>query len=146
MKLCTNSKCTIKEPQSLDNFCKDKNRKSGYYPYCKQCRRIHKKSYGFHKEVRARYKEKHPERLKNSDLKKCYGITIVEYNQMLLNQNDSCLICKVHKSNFKRALSVDHDHKTGKIRGLLCAFCNTGLGYFKDNVEFLERAIKYLKG
>lgn len=61
---------------------------------------------------------------RNSYLTKTYGITLDQYNQMLADQNDSCALCNKHKSNFKRALHVDHNHKTGKVRGLLCFYCN----------------------
>jgi hypothetical protein len=62
------------------------------------------------------------------------------------------MICKkeeVHRNNQNTGisrLSVDHCHNTGKIRGILCTKCNTGLGSFKDNIELLMNAIKYLKG
>jgi hypothetical protein len=63
---------------------------------------------------------------------------------MLLNQNNKCAICGRDKSEFKKRFAVDHNHKTGEIRGLLCVNCNHGLGTFKDNTIFLNNAIKYL--
>lgn len=48
------------------------------------------------------------------------------------------------KSNFKKSLSIDHNHQTGKVRGLLCHHCNVGLGHFKDNIELLNSALDYL--
>lgn len=74
-----------------------------------------------------------------------YNMTIDDYNQMFDNQEGKCKICGTHKLELKRRLSVDHCHKTGKIRGLLCSNCNHGLGSFKDSVSFLENAINYLK-
>ena len=62
---------------------------------------------------------------------------------MLSNQSGHCAIC-INKD--KRKLAVDHCHKTGKIRGLLCSNCNQGLGMFKDNLDFLGRARNYLRG
>jgi hypothetical protein len=56
-----------------------------------------------------------------------------------------CKICKTHYSEFSKRLAVDHDHNTGKIRGLLCLYCNTGLGKFKDSTKLLNEAIKYLE-
>jgi hypothetical protein len=73
-----------------------------------------------------------------------FGIDIHEYNKMLLAQNYSCKICLSHQSEFKKQLFVDHCHKTGKIRGLLCNHCNIGLGKFKDDVGIINNAIKYL--
>jgi len=65
-------------------------------------------------------------------------------------QNGLCLICgnaetsRNPKTGEPRSLAVDHDHETGKIRGLLCTFCNTALGKFHDDVEILKKAIDYL--
>ena len=74
-----------------------------------------------------------------------YGIDLVEYNKLLVKQKHSCYICKKHKDTFKKRLCVDHNHKTGKVRGLLCASCNYVLGHSKDSVRILKTMIKYLK-
>lgn len=80
-------------------------------------------------------------------LKFRYGITQEEYTDLLLRQKGLCALCGTSSQGKKgAALCVDHDHETGQIRGLLCHNCNTGLGKFKDSIEFLELAIKYLKG
>lgn len=81
---------------------------------------------------------------KNANLKTTYNITLEQFNEMREKQDYCCLICKKHESEFKRGLSVDHDHATGEIRGLLCDNCNGGLGKFKDNILFLQTAIDYL--
>lgn len=62
-----------------------------------------------------------------------------------LKDNATCAICKKHKSNFTRALAVDHCHTTGKIRGLLCTNCNRALGNIKDSIDNLKNAIEYLE-
>lgn len=64
---------------------------------------------------------------------------------MLDKQSGLCAICEQHFSNFKRRLAVDHNHHTGKLRGLLCASCNSGLGKLQDDRRFLEAAIIYLR-
>lgn len=77
-----------------------------------------------------------------------YGITISEYNEMYALQNGKCVICSVFKSiDGKRydRLYVDHNHENLKIRGLLCLSCNMGLGKFKENIEFLKNAVKYME-
>lgn len=80
-----------------------------------------------------------------------FGITIEQYDQKLAVQNGVCAICNKEETQKGRGglvkyLAVDHDHKTGKIRGLLCARCNHRiLGYIKDSIEHLEAAIEYLK-
>lgn len=74
-----------------------------------------------------------------------YGITDAEYQALLLTQKGLCAICGGPPTRKRRSLSVDHCHQTGKIRGLLCGPCNTGLGQFKDLPELLEKALQYLR-
>jgi uncharacterized Zn finger protein (UPF0148 family) len=75
-----------------------------------------------------------------------YGLTVEQYDDMIIGQNYVCAICgRSEKSSTRGVLFIDHDHKTGKVRGLLCDSCNRGLGYFYDNTSFLSNAIKYLK-
>lgn len=87
---------------------------------------------------------------KNSKLLKEYGITLYEFNEMLEKQNHKCKICGKEETKelkgTKWKLSVDHCHKTGKIRGLLCAKCNVGLAKFEEDEQQFINAIKYLKG
>lgn len=75
---------------------------------------------------------------------KSYGITMFEYNTIIEKQGFKCAICGIHENDLKNILFIDHCHVTGKVRGLLCQNCNTGLGMFKDNKEFLAKAIAYL--
>lgn len=63
---------------------------------------------------------------------------------MFLEQQGKCGICNKHQSELDRTLAVDHCHNTGRIRGLLCSNCNLGLGHFKDVIENIESAIRYL--
>ena len=74
-------------------------------------------------------------------LQKVYGLTLEQYNQMFVSQNGKCKIC--NESQEKR-LCVDHCHKTGKVRGLLCSNCNFGIAFLKDDPNLLLSAIKYL--
>ena len=81
--------------------------------------------------------------------KKRYNITPQEYEAMLEAQNYKCAICNKNAEDNKRgnkiqSLNIDHCHKTKQIRGLLCHQCNSGLGHFKDNTEFLLKAVDYL--
>jgi hypothetical protein len=78
------------------------------------------------------------------DLKREYGITPELYEQMYIEQEGNCKICKRNRTEFAKRLAVDHCHKTGKIRGLLCQNCNTLLGNSFDNPETLKRAVEYL--
>ncbi len=72
-----------------------------------------------------------------------YKLTIDEYNKLRTKQNDLCAIC--FNSNYKRQLHVDHDHNTGKVRGLLCGYCNSVLAFARDSSEILEASSRYLK-
>lgn len=82
---------------------------------------------------------------KNSKLLKIYNITQIVYNEMLLAQCECCAICSKHRSEFTKALSVDHCHDTGKVRGLLCSPCNLAIGNFQENIESILKAVDYLK-
>lgn len=75
-------------------------------------------------------------------LRRKYGITSEDYATALDVQGGGCAICGKPPTN--RRLSVDHDHKTGKVRGLLCMSCNRGLGTYKDNSANLRKAAEYL--
>jgi hypothetical protein len=114
-------------------------------------RRWNKKSYLKNRE---KNREKNKERshsfyINNKDkfwgynLKSSYNLSVEKYNQLFVNQNGLCAICKAPVVIGKK-LVVDHCHKTGKIRGLLCYNCNNGIGNFRDNVNILSSAIKYL--
>lgn len=78
-------------------------------------------------------------------LREKYGITEQDYDKMLKDQNFQCDICGSTKNNKKKYFAVDHCHESGKVRGLLCDNCNTGLGQFKDTIHNLKQAIEYLK-
>lgn len=71
-------------------------------------------------------------------------MSVEDYEKMLEQQNYKCAICGQHETQ-KRVLSVDHCHKTGKVRGALCAACNRGIGSLKESKEVLEAAINYLQ-
>lgn len=79
------------------------------------------------------------------DLKRTHGISAVEYEGMLLKQAGKCAICSGPPNGKDPYFHVDHCHKTGKIRELLCSVCNTGLGSLQDSVNVISRAIAYLQ-
>jgi len=93
-------------------------------------------------EYTKEWRKNNPDKVKNNELRKRFGITLEDYNNMLEAQNHKCKICGGTDSH--QALSVDHCHTTGKIRGLLCTDCNKGIGMFKDNITLLQSAIEYL--
>jgi hypothetical protein len=77
-------------------------------------------------------------------LKSVYGISLDSFNELLEIQNGKCAICRQPESK-KQRLSVDHDHNTGEVRGLLCFACNAGIGFLQDSSKVLQKAAKYLK-
>jgi len=85
---------------------------------------------------------KNKKHLKNIQLKCRYGISTKMYNKLLNIQKGKCAICKQQLNN---KLQIDHDHRTRKVRGLLCRNCNWLLGLAKDKIMILINSIKYLK-
>ena len=92
-------------------------------------------------DKRRRSKPETKEHLKSKRLEYRYGLSKEQYQQMVTDQQGKCLICEEPQTH----LHVDHDHKSNKVRGLLCGSCNRGLGMFKDSSLILIRASKYLK-
>jgi hypothetical protein len=95
-------------------------------------------------EYDRQYRIDHPEKSKlwskKRHLKKAYGITMNDYDNMLRQQLSGCSIC----GETGKLLGIDHDHQTGKVRELLCNKCNRALGFFNDDTVLLTNAIKYL--
>lgn len=84
------------------------------------------------------------DQIRNYHYKRSYDLTLDQYNQMFEDQKGCCLTCGTHQSLLSKALAVDHCHKSGRVRGLLCTFCNTALGLVKDNSETLLKMAKYI--
>lgn len=132
MKQC--NKCKVEK--KLEDFSVNKTKPSGRNYTCKECMSI----------KAAQYRRDNPElhRLKDRKArwKSNYGITPEDYDQMLESQGNSCLTCQVHITQyFKDYFDVDHNHTTGRVRGLLCHNCNTSLGKLKENKETLRKMI-----
>jgi hypothetical protein len=119
----------------IDNFYKDSYATLGIAIYCKECSS---------KKGRLIYSSSKSKR-KNYEYRKLYNISLDDYNKMLKDQDEKCLICHKKFGTQSRSIHVDHDHKTKKVRGLLCSKCNPLLGLCDDNVLILEEAIKYIK-
>ena len=145
MKHC--NKCNQDKEEAL--FSKKTCAPDGLNHSCKQCDAVYRKSragidsYASYRQTpkgkAARSKHSRKYRLKSE-----YGITPEEFEDMALEQDYKCAICG--DSNFKdHRLCVDHDHTTGKIRGLLCSSCNRSIGLLKDDINTLKSAIRYLE-
>jgi len=132
LRVC--SKCGKENPTS--EYRKRSNK-------CRSCRNKYALDWG----------KKNPEKLRGIILRsklngwneRRHGITPEEYNRMFIEQNGMCAICGVHQSKLNKRLCIDHDHSTGKIRGLLCNHCNFVIGHAHDNPDILMSAIVYLK-
>jgi hypothetical protein len=162
MKTC--SRCKIEKSEG--EFYKDKRYKNRLQSCCKTCARENTKRY-FNtprgkestkkniakyrqtpkgKEVSKVWRESTNGKLcmRKAHLKMNYGITIEYYDDILKAQGGVCAICGTDVPGGTGRFHVDHDHKTGKIRGLLCSNCNAMLGYSKDSIDIHLNAIKYL--
>lgn len=93
-----------------------------------------------------KYREKHLETSRNSALKNRYGITLDDYNNMLFDQKGLCAICGTKSGEGRQRLVVDHCHKTGAVRKLLCQPCNTIVGMCFEDKNILLSAAKYIGG
>ena len=123
-----------KVEQALVCFNKQPGNKDGLNNSCKKCRLAY----------RSAQKKANPRKFKNYHLKHYYNITIEQYDELYLVQGGNCAICKLHSGNFERQLHVDHCHKTGQVRGLLCISCNRGIGFLQDSRTNLQAADAYL--
>lgn len=127
---------TCAEEKPLSEFHASKHFKDGLESQCKECKRA----------TARKWREDHPDKVRTywrrAALKRLYGITIEEYDQLLADQGGGCGICGQLNSNV-RMMHVDHDHETGKVRGILCLHCNVGIGQLRHSVEILESAIEY---
>jgi hypothetical protein len=125
--------CLLEKEISL--FTKNKSAKSGIGGHCLKCESIRTKN----------KRLKNPRSAREIMLRNKYGISEGVYLDLLVAQNDKCKICMVPAKDLDKPLYVDHCHTSGLIRGLLCHFCNSGLGYFKDDMATLLQAAEYLK-
>lgn len=123
MKQCT----LCNEVKPFELFNKNKRYKDGHYKHCKSC---HYKVYG-----------------RNAHFKSTYGISEIEYNNFVKQQNYKCSVCESEVINSHKwsRLVVDHCHSSGKIRGFLCQPCNMALGITKDNPTTLRKLADYLE-
>jgi hypothetical protein len=128
-KICRD--CQVEKSET--DFPKAKKNKDGLHSYCRKCNSARTvKSPGYKDSVR------------KAHLKRAYKITPEQYQEMFDKQGGLCRICQSSDNGHRSHLSIDHDHTTGKVRGLLCHDCNLGLGKFKDDTHRLKMAIMYL--
>lgn len=149
-------------------FYKTKSSKDGYASYCKECSKIKYKIWSALNKEKVKinrklwdlknknkidessnkWKKQNTDKIKNywrKDTLKKYALSENQFNLILQNQNNCCLICNTSKEKSNCAFVVDHCHKTNIVRGILCNNCNVALGFAKDSILILEKAISYLE-
>ena len=154
MKKCT--KC--KQNKSSDQFYEDKSSKNGLRSNCKLCSNNssiawYKANIEIEQSKKKSWRQRNPVKVmqqnRRDNLKKNYGVSVKDWDILFEKQNGLCAICSQSETvllNGKlKRLAIDHCHLTKKVRGLLCAKCNKGLGLFKDKPELLNQAAKYLE-
>lgn len=150
MKRC--SRC--KQTKQNDQFYRRTKNRDGLDSWCKECKLEDNKRHNsltdvfarkreYHREHHLKNREKHLVQSKRNNVRIKYGISLEEYYQRLSLQKSKCKICGATLTP-GRGATLDHDHKTGRIRGFLCHFCNKGIGMFRDNVDLLLRAAVYV--
>lgn len=150
-------KCEVAKP--VDEFTKHKGCRYGRQSRCKSCRAIESESHyransGRKRETQRAWRERNPDnyakRSRERHLLNAYGISSEAYEELHAAQNGVCALCgkaetKKSKNGNLLRLAVDHCHETGKVRGLLCCTCNSGIGLIGDTREMALAAVKYLE-
>jgi hypothetical protein len=154
--------CKVEKP--FEEFYKHSTTRDGRGCYCKRCSNLRstqsrqanpEKSRGYCRKHYAKNLDKcrakgrahyhaNSDKSRDYQLRRDYGITLAGYQALFDAQSGLCAICQ-KPEKFKRSLSVDPDHGTGEVRGLLCGDCNTSLGKFGDSIQVLRNAVAYLE-
>lgn len=152
MKRCT--KCGAEKDQSL--FYVSKGKPDGLHSWCKACEAKSKKAwYAANRDIIAAKQREYKtanidmarDRLRGYQLRYKYGLSAEQFQEMFSRHDGRCAICRRRAEEVgsgKNALCVDHCHRSGSVRGLLCTNCNRGIGYLGDDQDRLAAAIAYL--
>ena len=119
------------QTKPLTDFVRNRSKSSGYGDYCKPC----------HNTISRTNHEKHHGTTRQFHLRRRYNLDSVSVEWLILQQDGVCAVCRTGEPEH-----VDHDHATGRVRGILCFNCNRGLAKFFDDPALLENAITYMKG
>lgn len=131
-RICNLQATTEKE---LELFSTDNTRKYGKKNLCKSCSNA----------KTTKWKKENKEKVRDHATKYKYGINLLKYSKILETQEHKCKICGTDNPGHKGKFVIDHCHKHGHVRGLLCNRCNIMLGFAKDDTDILANAITYLK-
>ncbi len=153
-------KCFLKKKPKGKDSCRYKDGRTTEIYKCKACKKKISVQAGFYTKTNlcascAKKSNKNPNfkhgltktrpYKRKYKLKSLYNITEEDFERMYNSQKGKCKICNKHGDTFKRGLCIDHNHKTNKVRGLLCHGCNLTLGAAKENILTLKNSIKYLQ-
>lgn len=133
MKTC--AKCGRRRAAS--QFAIDRSRRDGRTSYCKPCRSVWARE----------YRRRAPDAIRATDLWRRYRLRLDEYRALVRRQRGRCAICRTREPGGRShgTWHVDHDHRTARVRGLLCSDCNNGIARFKDRPALLRAAATYLE-
>lgn len=158
--------CKMCEQQlPLEQFRKHKLTKDRLNIWCNSCQISYQKEWVKQNPEKANWRKRNPEKSKKarraweaSNPEKVRGCwikkywphltgneAIIEYQRLFEKQQGSCAICGLKECSPTKRLAVDHDHVSGKVRGLLCDRCNRGIGYFRESIDIMSNGITYLK-
>ena len=135
----------LKKRETIDCFSNPSGINS---PKCKKCKNEKRPYCPIKMKV---FNDANKEKRRHQMLLRNFKLSLEQFNAMAISQNHLCAICKKPQCKFDkkskkvRSLAVDHNHKTGKIRELLCTSCNTAIGLFEENSDLIQEAINYLR-
>lgn len=134
----------------LETFGANKRTHDGKQNLCKLCAvaavtASRTKDPTSHRRSSKAWKENNPERAADARVKRTYGLEHGSYAAMFAAQGGACAICGTTDRGPRSRFHIDHCHDTGKVRGLLCSRCNTGIGQFKHDPERIRSAVEYVK-
>ena len=132
--LYTCTQCKIDKPEKDYYTRKDRPNGKGRLSECKECMKS---------RVMGRY-NKDPDLVNDKRAAKLYGITLEQVQEMREQSNGICSICNREGKHHHKRLVIDHDHKTGKVRGLICSSCNSMIGWCGEDTQTLQNLIEYL--
>lgn len=143
----SNKQCsTCGKQKEHEHFHRNKYSPDGLHSKCKECKNEKAKEwYAKAKLGLETGRQNVGETPRGKHLRRTYGISVAQYEELLEKQDHCCAICGKHADEEKRSLAVDHNHVTGEIRGLLCGYCNHRLvGRHRDG-DLLRRIADYIE-
>lgn len=146
LKMETCTKCKAQKP--ISEFVRSYRKNAAPGEVGSWCKKCHTAAGTAYHKARPHFKDIVSDSVREHRFKKKYGITTKDYHEMLDKQGGGCAICKGDRrttiKGHTRLFAVDHDHRTGKVRGLLCEQCNRGIGLLQDDADIVKSAYNYI--